>query len=58
MVGIATMTGRVPKGASEGAISDAPEFEHVNWRKQPNMKTLYFWCIILCVASATTGYDG
>ena len=58
MVGLAAVTGRVPKGGLEGALADAPVFEHVNWRTQPNMKKLYLWCIVLCVASATTGYDG
>ncbi|KAJ9631985.1 hypothetical protein H2203_000386 [Taxawa tesnikishii (nom. ined.)] len=58
MVGIATVSGRAPRGNLELAQAEAPEFEYVNWRKQPNMMKLYFWCIILCVASATTGYDG
>lgn len=44
--------------ASGRALEEAPQFEHVNWKTQPNMKKLYFWCVILCVASATTGYDG
>lgn len=47
-----------PKGDSAGAREDAPEFEKVNWRKDPNLRKLYFWACILCVASATTGYDG
>jgi len=58
MVGLATVAGHVPKGNIDLAQAEAPEFEHVNWRTQKNMPTLYFWCIILCVASATTGYDG
>lgn len=40
------------------AQEDAPQFEKVNWKKEPNMRKLYFWACILCVASATTGYDG
>ncbi|KAH7361146.1 hexose transporter protein [Pyrenochaeta sp. MPI-SDFR-AT-0127] len=47
-----------PKGDSVAAREDAPEFEKVNWRKDPNLRKLYFWAAILCVASATTGYDG
>jgi len=35
-----------------------PEIPHVQWTKSPNMRKLYFYCGILCVASATTGYDG
>jgi len=40
MVGFAAVSGRVsrPKGNTEAAQADAPEFEHVNWRTQPNMK--------------------
>jgi hypothetical protein len=36
----------------------APELPPVSWTKSPNMRKLYFYCIILCVCSATTGYDG
>jgi len=36
----------------------APTFEKVNWKKSPNMRKLYFYAAVLCVASATTGYDG
>ncbi|KAF2641808.1 hexose transporter-like protein [Massarina eburnea CBS 473.64] len=42
----------------QAARDDAPGFEKVNWKKEPNMRKLYFWACILCVASATTGYDG
>ncbi|CBY02423.1 hypothetical protein IAQ61_007013 [Plenodomus lingam] len=46
-----------PKGDS-AAREDAPEFEKVIWYKEPNMRKLFFWSSILCIASATTGYDG
>ena len=36
----------------------APVFPRVNWRKSPNMRKLYFYAAVLCIASATTGYDG
>jgi hypothetical protein len=36
----------------------APELPTVSWSKSPNMRKLYFYCAILCVCSATTGYDG
>lgn len=36
----------------------APEIPKVQWTKLPNMRKLYFYCVILCVCSATTGYDG
>jgi len=40
------------------AQESAPEIPRVSWTKSPNMRKLYFYCIILCVCSATTGYDG
>jgi hypothetical protein len=40
------------------AQEEAPEFERVQWSKDPGLRKLYFYCIVLCVASATTGYDG
>jgi len=36
----------------------APEIPRVKWTASSNMRKLYFYCIILCVCSATTGYDG
>ncbi len=42
----------------EVAQAEAPEFEKVNWFSDPGLRKLYFWCAVLCVASATTGYDG
>ncbi|KAK4197863.1 general substrate transporter [Triangularia verruculosa] len=44
--------------AAEVAQEEAPQFERVDWRKDPGLRKLYFFAIILCVASATTGYDG
>lgn len=40
------------------AQDEAPEFEHVVWYSDPGLRKLYFWAGVLCVASATTGYDG
>lgn len=40
------------------AQEDAPKFERVQWSKEPGLRKLYFYAVILCVASATTGYDG
>jgi hypothetical protein len=40
------------------AQAAAPEIPKVKWTSSPNMRKLYFYCIILCVCSATTGYDG
>jgi hypothetical protein len=36
----------------------APELNKVNWKKSPSLRKLYFYAGVLCVASATTGYDG
>ena len=36
----------------------APVFDKVDWKKSPNMRKLYLYAAVLCVASATTGYDG
>jgi sugar porter (SP) family MFS transporter len=49
---------RAPNNNAVAAREAAPQFEKVEWKKDPNMRKLYFWACILCVASATTGYDG
>lgn len=40
------------------AQEEAPQFERVDWTKEPGLRKLYFYAFVLCVASATTGYDG
>jgi hypothetical protein len=51
---------KMPAIATAGAAvsADTPEFERVIWYKLPNMRKLYWHCVVLCIASATTGYDG
>jgi sugar porter (SP) family MFS transporter len=44
--------------ATVHAQEEAPHFEHVDWKKEPGLRKLYFYAFVLCVASATTGYDG
>lgn len=44
--------------ATAVAAEEAPEFERVNWRTDPGLRKLGFYAVVLCVASATTGYDG
>ncbi|KAK1687365.1 sugar transporter [Colletotrichum godetiae] len=39
------------------AQSEAPEFEVVTWWKDPGLRKLYFWCGILMMMSASTGFD-
>lgn len=40
------------------AQEEAPQFEEVTWWKDPGLRKLYFYAFVLCIASATTGYDG
>jgi hypothetical protein len=42
----------------EVAQAEAPHLARVNWRSDPGLRKLYFWAFIICIASATTGYDG
>lgn len=44
--------------ATQAAQDDAPQFERVEWTKDPGLRKLYFYAFVLCIASATTGYDG
>ena len=44
--------------AQQAALDEAPEFERVEWTKDPGLRKLYFYAFVLCIASATTGYDG
>jgi hypothetical protein len=34
-----------------------PHLEQVDWKRDPGLRKLYFWAFIICIASATTGYD-
>lgn len=43
---------------TRAAQEEAPEFERVEWMKDPGLRKLYFYAFVLCIASATTGYDG
>lgn len=42
----------------EVAQAEAPHLRPVHWRSDPGLRKLYFWAFIICIASATTGYDG
>lgn len=42
----------------EVAQAEAPHLARVNWRSDPGLRKLYFYAFIICIASATTGYDG
>ena len=47
-----------PGPAAGVRIDDGPHLEKVDWKRDPGLRKLYFYAIILCIASATTGYDG
>lgn len=53
VVGASTLKSEV-----EVAQAETPQLEQVNWWREPGLRKLYFWASVLCVASATTGYDG
>jgi hypothetical protein len=36
---------------------DGPHLAKVDWKYDPGLRKLYFWAFIICIASATTGYD-
>ncbi len=40
------------------AQAEAPDLEKVTWYTDPGLRKLYGWAAVLCIASATTGYDG
>jgi len=42
----------------EAAQAEAPHLARVNWTSDPGLRKLYFYAGIICIASATTGYDG
>jgi len=52
--------GAVSKSRAELEIAqaEAPHLARVEWRSDPGLRRLYFWAFIICIASATTGYDG
>lgn len=40
------------------AQAESPDFEKVDWKREPHLRKLYAYTLVLMVASATTGYDG
>lgn len=50
---------KTDKGTQVAAAQDeAPQFEQVTWYRDPGLRKLYFYAFVLCIASATNGYDG
>lgn len=37
---------------------EAPRFEHVIWYKEPGLRVLTFYSVVLCASSMGTGWDG
>ena len=40
------------------ARAEAPKLKEVSWWQDPGLRKLYALSVIVCLASATTGYDG
>ncbi|KAI0596648.1 sugar transporter [Biscogniauxia sp. FL1348] len=56
---IGNLTKKTPKKDEiVNAQEEAPAFETVDWKRDPGLRKLYFYAFVLCIASATTGYDG
>ena len=56
---IGDLTKKTPKKDEiVNAQEEAPAFEPVDWKRDPGLRKLYFYAFVLCIASATTGYDG
>lgn len=50
---------KTDKGTQVAVAQDeAPKFEQVTWYRDPGLRKLYFYAFVLCIASATNGYDG
>lgn len=58
MVQISNMGVKGVEGKVQVAQAEAPEFEKVDWKREPHLRKLYAMAVVLMVASATTGYDG
>ncbi|OCL01499.1 general substrate transporter [Glonium stellatum] len=46
------------KDEVEIAQAEAPHLRKVDWLAEPGLRKLYAWAFVICLASATTGYDG
>jgi hypothetical protein len=42
---------------AENVQPTEPYLAQVEWRKDAGLRRLYFYAFIICIASATTGYD-
>ncbi|KAI1108335.1 general substrate transporter [Nemania sp. NC0429] len=56
---VLALTRPAPRSEAAAIVAEnAPTFEKVKWYKDPGLRKLYFYAFVLCIASATTGYDG
>ena len=56
MVGIKKTANK--KVEVEIAQAEAPHLRKVHWASDKGLRKLYGYAVIICIASATTGYDG
>lgn len=54
----ATETDRPGRFQASRPPPRVPCFETVTWYREPHLRKLYAMCIVLMIASTTTGYDG
>ncbi|KAI0026216.1 sugar transporter-like protein [Xylariomycetidae sp. FL0641] len=40
------------------AQDETPQFAYVAWHREPHLRRLYGWAVVLTLGSVTTGYDG
>ncbi|KAH8157923.1 hypothetical protein CIB48_g10329 [Xylaria polymorpha] len=52
------LRGRKEREEIEVALVEGPQFEKVHWTREPHLRKLYAWAVILTLGSVTTGYDG
>ncbi|TGJ88557.1 hypothetical protein E0Z10_g164 [Xylaria hypoxylon] len=50
--------GRRERDEIDVALVEGPRFEKVSWTREPHLRKLYAWAVILILGSVTTGYDG
>lgn len=48
---------RTDEEITQPDVPHTMELEQVQWMRDPGLRKLYFWAFIICIASATTGYD-
>lgn len=58
MVQISNIGAKGAEAKVQAAQAEAPQFERVDWKREPQLRKLYMMAAALMVASATTGYDG